>query len=331
MTEMAPAPLAKPEPSLADDLRAMRFQDESGRIIVSWRLIRTVLAFSLAMGACSLVFRGSRGLIALMPGLSFLVSYANFRRSTPRHRVLVSAAFVLTFLTLTVSTLLHLDGRRHWWPYYPVTAGLVLVILAGYIAISQLPGWAPPLADTTPEPPSRFTPGRRLTTDERRALLPESGRLTFRRRYVELVYAATFILIAGGATALAIAAFVIGDPVRSGNWFGGVVCMVAAVSAVVVASRARRIALEIDADGITARNLFTTGHLRWDDVQWIRSPDGDWFGRIRFRGPRFTGFSSPVFVATMLPRRKQQRSDLDLINSMFGPADQTGTLPVDNP
>jgi len=267
-------------------------------------------------------------MFALIPGLSFLLSYVNLRRSSPRHRVLIATTLVLVFLTLEFSTLLHLDGRRHWWPYYPITAGLVLVVLAGYIGMSQLPGWAPPLADTRPEPPSRFTPGRRLTAEERRALLPESGRLTFRRRYVELVYAATFVLIAGGATALAIAAFAIGDPMRSGNWFGGVVCVVAAVSAVVVALRARRIALEIDADGITARNLFTTGHLRWDDVQWIRSPDGDWFGRIRFRGPRLMGFSSPVFVATVLPRRKPQRSDLELINSLFGPANQAGTPPV---
>jgi len=331
MSAMTPAPLPAAEPSLADDLRAMRFQDESGRIIVSRRLVRSVLTVSAAALGASLLFSGSRGMLAMIPGLATLVPYANLRRSTPRHRVLIATTFVLTFLTLTVSTPLHLDGRRHWWPYYPITAGLVLAILVGYIAMSQLPGWAPPLADTTPEPPSRFTPGRRWTADERRALLSESGRLTFRRRYVKLVYAAIFILIAGGATALAIAAFVIGDPVRSGNWFGGVVCVVAAISAVVVAIRARRIALEIDADGITARNLFTTGHLRWDDVQWIRSPDGDWFGRIRFHGPRFTGFSSPVFGATMLPRRKQQRRDLDLINSLFGPADQTGTPPVDNP
>jgi PH (Pleckstrin Homology) domain-containing protein len=331
MTEMTPAPLTKPEPSLADDLRAMRFQDESGRIIVSWRLIRTVLTVSAATFVASLLFGGSRGMLAMMPSLTTLVPYASLRRSTPRHRVLIVAAFVLTFLTLTVPALLHLDGRSHWWPYYPVTAGLVLVVLVGYIALSQLPGWSPPLADTTPEPPSRFVPSRRWTADERRALLPESGRLTFRRRYVQIVYVAIFVLLAGGAVALAIAVFTVGDPVRSGNWFGGVFCVVAAISAVVVAIRARRIALEVDADGVTARNLFTTGHLRWDDVQWIRSPEGDWFGRIRFRGPRFTGFSSPVFGATLLPRRKQLRSDLDLINSMFGPADQTGTPPVDNP
>jgi hypothetical protein len=40
------------------------------------------------------------------------------------------------------------------------------------------------------------------------------------------------------------------------------------------------------------------------------------------------GFSSPVFVATVLPRRKPQRSDLELINSLFGPANQAGTPPV---
>ncbi len=296
----------------ANDLCRPRFQRRDGRIEISWRLLGFFVWVFVAIAAMSALFRQGPGYAAVMTGLFLLLPYLNLRGSTPKHRFLVLAAFVLVFAAPVAAVyLLPEPERHHWLPAYPVAAGAVAVILTGYLAASRMPGWFPPLAE--PERP-RYRAARPWTIEERRALLAGGEPVVIRHRWFSIWQCVILGTLSVTCLGLAIAAFI------NHVWFGGVVLIPTTATLVYATMRSPRVALILNAGDVTIRNTLGTHIVAWENIRDIVPPDDDWFGRLRFKLTSGRSLSSGGLTNGGLQRRTGSTARVELVMKLWGPS-----------
>jgi hypothetical protein len=204
------------------------------------------------------------------------------------------------------------DSNRHGWsPIVWVQLAASIVIVATFIAVTRLKSFAPPLVDLA-DKPRRFQVARVWTLQERRAKLGGESELVFQNRWFTVYLTVFLSVLTLACIGLAIAGFV------NGVWFGGVVLTPACGSLVYAAWRAPRVALIVDADGLTVRNVLGTQHVSWEHIRMIVAPEVDWFGRLRLKLNNGASVSSGA-VTNAGFRRSKRRARVDQVVALWGP------------
>jgi hypothetical protein len=185
--------------------------------------------------------------------------------------------------------------RSGWLPAVLVEAAASLVVVAAFLGVTQIRSFAPPcgiFGDDDHD--GGIQPERHWTAEERRKLLARSGPLTFRTD-------ARMGMAALGWVIAAVLPFEVVGTAANREWTATAVSAVLLVVAAWCAVRAPFVRLVIDADAVTAHNIFRTHRVPWTDIAgvvpagrdnrltFVRTDDrsvvaSNWSGTLR---PRF--------------------------------------------
>jgi len=187
-------------------------------------------------------------------------------RSSWRHRAAFAVAYVGTFVIAeTASTLLPSSLSDRWYVASPVCTAASLLAVAGYVAISRLPGFEPP-PPAEDEVEVKLVP---LSPAERQELLGPSGQRVFRRAHPLAAIGGFFAVVAVVSLDSVVAGAL------SGVWYGSLLLAAPLWLSARAVWLTPQLAVIADADGILVRNFRGIGRIPWANVKRIVPPPYD--------------------------------------------------------
>ncbi len=194
-----------------------------------------------------------------------------------------------------------------------------------YVAITRRPGFAPPVRESDDAQRQREeqlydVPIQLWAPEERAARLGAAGVVVYRRAYPVVFNALLFAFV----ILVSIGVAVVEGSV--GGWAVMVAAIVVAVLSARAAVRAFRIAVIIDADGLTVRNVQRTHRVAWDTIVRIVPPSADDYRCLRIdlrrgRSVRCTALSASTFQrAGHLDRQAAE------LTALVGPAPESVSI-----
>ncbi len=252
--------------------RALLIQDEYGRIRLSPDIfVLAIASYAPFLGVAAIfawlgvdVFHSEA--VVCIAGATAIRSLGRWAGASPAHRAALAVFIVLAlFAPIAAHAVVPEAKRSGWWPSVPVELGASLIVLAGFAATTQLRSFAPPYGMLGPGDPG-ITVSRQWTAAERRNLLAPSEERVFRSRArwyltgVSWALAVVFVAAAVGFTS-------------DQKWTVVAVAIAAAAVAVWCGVRGPGVALIVNSEMVTVRNIWRTYRVSWSRITGIVPAD----------------------------------------------------------